>query len=716
MNSSPSSLKKDDEMTNFDVSCALILDFISEELQFDCVRHPERLPFYHCLARSLLVKEIKFIPRFVQLRILLFVSEILRVTPIEIVDLDLIVECLFENTIHVLMHDSYMMETSGVCSSEELGIMKSLVNSFKLDLTKYYGKRRGYIAGAAFLIIGNHLANSSVWQGFDKRDEYSDFPHSKRELVNETSNISLGLATRLVQIPRLSYLTLPRSGIQRTSLQAIESTELASVILERGFQVKLETFVYCASVFLTAAISVLRTGPQSQSSSYGITKLNLAMRSLEDVHPTHLFFYIPQIVQSLRYDAFGFAERSILHVAKTSPHFSHQIIWNMRANSYLDEAATQPDPIKPLLDAITKKIEEQFSPNGFAFYQREFNFFERVTGISGALKPLAKKERWEKKIKIDEELLKIKVDPGVYLPSSPESIIIDIDYDSGRPLQSHAKAPFMATFRVRCNDESPTWQSAIFKVGDDCRQDVLALQLINLAKTLFEIHGLPLYLFPYRVVATAPGCGVIEVIPRSISRDQLGREKINSLYDYFVFRFGGETSTAFHEARLNFVRSMAAYSVICYLLAIKDRHNGNIMIDDNGNIIHIDFGFILDIAPGGITFESAPFKLTSEMLQVMGGKEESPYFRWFRELCVQSFLILRAYAEAFVQLVEGMADSGLPCFRGEKTIRNLRNRFRLDLDPEGARQLMFSLVYKSCENVRTAMYDRFQLSQNGIPY
>ena len=34
---------------------------------------------------------------------------------------------------------------------------------------------------------------------------------------------------------------------------------------------------------------------------------------------------------------------------------------------------------------------------------------------------------------------KIKVDAGVYLPSNPESTVIDIDYDSGRPLQSHAK-------------------------------------------------------------------------------------------------------------------------------------------------------------------------------------------------------------------------------------------------------------------------------------
>lgn len=397
--------------------------------------------------------------------------------------------------------------------------------------------------------------------------------------------------------------------------------------------------------------------------------------------------------------------------------------------------------MKPVLDKVTDSLVRSFSRTDREFYEREFTFFNEVTDISGKLKPFIKKSKPEKKQKIEEELRKIQVEVGVYLPSNPDGVVVGIDRKSGKPLQSHAKAPYMATFRIRkefTDDMESTqeqlarvnstgdanagtaktyeiWQSAIFKVGDDCRQDVLALQMIAAFRGIFHYVGLPVYVFPYRVTATAPGCGVIDVLPNSVSRDMLGREAVNGLHEWFLSKFGGEDAPAYQAARLNFVKSLAAYSVISFLLQFKDRHNGNIMLDEAGHILHIDFGFCFDIAPGGVRFERAPFKLTREMIAVMGGSTETQSFRWFEEMCVKAFIASRPFVETLSHLVVAMLDSGLPCFKPE-TVRHFRERFVLEKGEREAAEFMRGLVRRSASSVSTGVYDQFQLLTNGIPY
>ena len=128
----------------------------------------------------------------------------------------------------------------------------------------------------------------------------------------------------------------------------------------------------------------------------------------------------------------------------------------------------------------------------------------------------------------------------------------------------------------------------------------------------------------------------------------------SQIVDYFKQQFGSTKRQSFKQARQNFCKSLAAYSLLCYILQIKDRHNGNILIDIYGHIMHIDFGFFLSNAPGkGMKFEKAPFKLTAELVEVLGGNR-STAFAEFRELMKQGFLALQENAEKIIIIVEMM--------------------------------------------------------------
>ncbi|CAA7027081.1 unnamed protein product [Microthlaspi erraticum] len=236
----------------------------------------------------------------------------------------------------------------------------------------------------------------------------------------------------------------------------------------------------------------------------------------------------------------------------------------------------------------------------------------------------------------------------------------------------------------------PGWdlRSIIVKSGDDCRQEHLAVQLISHFFDIFQEAGLPLWLRPYEVLVTSSYTALIETISNTASIHSIKSRypNITSLRDFFDAKFK-ENSPSFKLAQRNFVESMAGYSLVCYLLQIKDRHNGNLLMDEDGHIIHIDFGFMLSNSPGGVNFESAPFKLTRELLEVMDSDAEgvpSEFFDYFKVLCIQGFLTCRKHAERIILLVEMLQDSGFPCFKGgPRTIQNLRKRFHLSLTEEG---------------------------------
>ncbi|GMF24272.1 unnamed protein product [Phytophthora fragariaefolia] len=267
----------------------------------------------------------------------------------------------------------------------------------------------------------------------------------------------------------------------------------------------------------------------------------------------------------------------------------------------------------------------------------------------------------------------------------------------------------------------PGWNlfSVIIKTNDDLRQEVFTMQLIHKLKSIFEFETPHLWLRTYRIVATGANIGLLETITDACSLDHLKKTFAgDNLSEYFRSVYGDPSSPEFIAAQRRFIESMAAYSIVSYVLLLKDRHNGNILLSAEGRVIHIDFGFILGIAPGGMfSVEDAPFKLTKEMVDVMGGLGSPGYKRFRRCLC-EGFSVLQKYQSEIAALLQTTGQhSPFPCFHGAKLARiiaELRIRLCVGLSQRDIQHRVDHLLRKSYNAWGTRQYDSFQLRSNNI--
>uniref|UniRef100_A0A8C2CAU7 Phosphatidylinositol 4-kinase beta n=1 Tax=Cyprinus carpio TaxID=7962 RepID=A0A8C2CAU7_CYPCA len=262
----------------------------------------------------------------------------------------------------------------------------------------------------------------------------------------------------------------------------------------------------------------------------------------------------------------------------------------------------------------------------------------------------------------------------------------------------------------------PNWRllSVIVKCGDDLRQELLAYQVLKQLQIIWEQERVPLWIKPYKILVISSDSGMIEPVVNAVSIHQVKKQSQLSLLHYFRQEHGNYNTEEFLTAQRNFVQSCAGYCLICYLLQVKDRHNGNILLDSEGHIIHIDFGFILSSSPRNLGFETSAFKLTSEFVDVMGGLD-GDMFNYYRMLMLQGLIAARKHMEKVIQIVEIMHQgSQLPCFHGSSTIRNLKERFHMNLTEEQLQVLVEQMVDGSMRSITTKLYDGFQYLTNGI--
>ncbi|GLV43937.1 four wheel drive [Carabus blaptoides fortunei] len=294
-------------------------------------------------------------------------------------------------------------------------------------------------------------------------------------------------------------------------------------------------------------------------------------------------------------------------------------------------------------------------------------------------------------------------------------------HDPEDPSAAALKEPWEDKER-RVRESSPyghmaSWRllSVIVKCGDDLRQELMASQLLEMLQKVWKMERVPLWVYPYKILCLSNDSGLIEPILNTVSLHQIKKHCQLSLLEYFTREYGPANSEEFMTAQRNFVQSCAAYCLVCYLIQVKDRHNGNILLHSDGHLIHIDFGFILSTSPRNLGFETSPFKLTPEFVEVMGGIS-SDMFKYFKILILQGLVAARKHMDKIVPLVEIMrSGSQLPCFKsGAATVQNLKNRFHLSTTEEQLQLLVDSMVESSIHSWSTKLYDGFQYFTNGI--
>ncbi|ESO00877.1 hypothetical protein HELRODRAFT_113006 [Helobdella robusta] len=295
----------------------------------------------------------------------------------------------------------------------------------------------------------------------------------------------------------------------------------------------------------------------------------------------------------------------------------------------------------------------------------------------------------------------VSFDP-IPFPLDPDVIVWGIDVESATLFKS-ALMPCRLTMKTTTS----TNYIAIFKNGDDLRQDQLVLQIFQLMDKLLKRENLDMKLTPYKVLATANKHGFVQYIESTTVLEILSTE--GSIVNYLKKLSPPSSSSSYDvnnptaaasssslpanihpEILDNYIRSCAGYCVITYLLGVGDRHFDNLLITKTGKLFHIDFGYILGRDPKILP---PPMKLTKEMIEPMGGVTGEK-FTEFKQLCYTTFLHLRRSSSLILNLFSLMIDANVPdiALEPDKTVKKVLDRFQLELSDEQAVQVMQNLI------------------------
>uniref|UniRef100_A0A3P9NBZ2 Phosphatidylinositol 4-phosphate 3-kinase C2 domain-containing subunit alpha n=1 Tax=Poecilia reticulata TaxID=8081 RepID=A0A3P9NBZ2_POERE len=269
--------------------------------------------------------------------------------------------------------------------------------------------------------------------------------------------------------------------------------------------------------------------------------------------------------------------------------------------------------------------------------------------------------------------------------------------------------------------------NVMFKVGEDLRQDMLALQMIRIMDRIWLQEGLDLRIVNFKCISTGRDKGMVELVPFSDTLRKIqveygvtGSFKDKPLAEWL--RKYNPAEDEYEKASENFIYSCAGCCVATYVLGICDRHNDNIMLRSTGHMFHIDFGKFLGHAQmfGSFKRDRAPFVLTSDMAYVInGGERPTSRFQLFVDLCCQAYNLIRKNSGLFLHLLSLMMSSGLPVLTGSQDLKYVFDALQPHNTDAEATIFFTRLIESSLGSIATKfnffIHNLAQLRFSGLP-
>ena len=261
------------------------------------------------------------------------------------------------------------------------------------------------------------------------------------------------------------------------------------------------------------------------------------------------------------------------------------------------------------------------------------------------------------------------------------------------------------------DEKNRYFNQLIIKEAGDFHNEIGAFFLLSQFEKILREYQIDIWLNPLSFNSYCHNGGSIEVIVNSNSFHEI---KSNNTLEYFIYNSEKNKNIKTKKKLIqNFLESLAGYSLFCYLLQLKDRHNANILINKDNRIIHVDFAFILGYLPGNLNLEASSFKMSEDFVFLLKGKKTQSFDN-LREIFTRGFLILRKNLGKVVKIAKFFILEAHSKNRNKSKLLEFIKRFGLKFKSVNSIRYCHRLFKDSLEDWRTIQYDKYQMLASGI--